>query len=293
MSSRTTSAIRVEGIASSARGAAVWLVHKGVEKHLNHTVGRTVNSQGRELFVDPSDWRGRQLFIKRGSLDRVAIALWREVVQLVRPTIVLDVGCNYGEVVLSGDYPDSPTIICVEPNERVARYLRSSLDSGLPGARLMVAAAGSSSGHTYFVNDAPSSGLGHVVPAVEPGAVRVAVVAGDDLVRATAGDRVVFKVDVEGNEMSVLDGLQKTFQAAAATAGVVEFFHLAEGDQQRLVRSFDTFAVAEDLSRYVKLDEQTLPRYFPRAGSVLTGFAKDVLVVSGDAKKLREVIGSR
>lgn len=68
------------------------------------------------LFVDPSDRRGR--FLMRHG-DRRAAHLkqvWQWAVADFAPTIVVDVGLNFGEFPFSATYPDARRIIGVEAN---------------------------------------------------------------------------------------------------------------------------------------------------------------------------------
>jgi FkbM family methyltransferase len=262
------------------------LALRAAEVGLRYGPGRVRNDLGRPLYLDSADNQAQRLALRRGLLDRPAIALWRRVVAGLRPTVVLDVGCNYGEVVLAGEYPADCRIHCIEPNPVVAGYLARSLRASLPTARLLVAAAGEASGELFLVPDPASSGLGYTSRSGGPGAGWVPAVACDDVVQVTAVDRLAFKLDVEGSEVTVLEGLTRSLAGAAAACGVLEFYLLSGEQQRKLVRRHSLYAAADDGSALYRLGESDLDAFFPCQGSVRPGFAKDVVLTTGDATEM-------
>lgn len=75
------------------------------------------------MWTRPTSARGdwQQL----GALDEEAIRAWRRARRLVDPDLVLDIGCNYGEVLLSTSY--AAEVHAFEPNPSVTRRLKRSL----------------------------------------------------------------------------------------------------------------------------------------------------------------------
>jgi FkbM family methyltransferase len=254
--------------------------------HLRYGPGRVRNELGRPLYLDSTDNQAQRLALRRGRLDRPAIAVWRRLVDRLAPTVVLDVGCNYGEVVLAAEYPAGCRIHCVEPNARVAGYLARSLRASLPAARLLVAAADRRPGELFLVANPAYSGLGYTARAPRSGAGWVPAVACDALVGVTDADRFAFKVDVEGNEVAVLDGLAQSLQNASAACGVVEFYLLPRDQQRDLVRRHELYATGVDGAVLGRIGEDDVEHLFPRRGHVRPGFAKDVVLMAGAAARL-------
>ena len=251
------------------------------------------NDVGRAIYLDKADPQAYRVLIRRGRLDRPAIALWRVLVRCLAPTVVLDVGCNYGEVVLSASYPPDCRVHCVEANGRVARYLARSLWHGLPRAELVVAAADRDAGHRFFVPSPSASGLGRVCDAPQPGGWQVASVRCDDLVRVGSADRLVFKIDVEGNEPRVLAGLSASMRTAAAAAGIVEFFHLDRAQKHELGAEHAVYAAGLDGTLLHRLDGSAIDAIFPAPGVVTPGYAKDVVLVTAGAQRLLDSVTAR
>ncbi|HEX5493589.1 MAG TPA: hypothetical protein VFX70_03315 [Mycobacteriales bacterium] len=249
------------------------------------TGGRVRNRAGRTLFVDRTDRRARQLLLRRGAADRDAVRLWRAAVAAIRPTAVLDVGANYGEVVLSTGYPAGCRVLCVEASRDVAGYLARSLAAGLPGAELTVAAACDRPGVPYLLRPGASSGEGRAVPAGRFGS-DLHTVTCDGLLGDVTGGRLVFKVDVEGDEPAVLSGLGRALGTASAACGLVEYFHLDRDTQLRLLVEHELYAVFPDAHGLLRLTTRTLPAIFPAPHRVRPGYAKDVIVAAGDAADL-------
>jgi FkbM family methyltransferase len=263
-----------------ARSALVRAASAGAELLMRAGVDCVRNDLGRAIHLDRTDRQAQRLLLRRGLLDKPAIALWRELVRRLDPTVVVDVGCNYGEVVLSGVYRPGCRIWCVEANGRVAGYLSRSLWHALPTAKLAVAAAGDRPGTGFFVPDPVSSGLGRVSAVPEPGARRVATLRCDDLVAAGPADRLVFKVDVEGGEPAVLAGLAASLGTVAAAAGVIEFYLLEHAQQRRLAAQHRLYAAGLDGRIGPCLDESAVDEIFPRPGVVAPGYAKDVVLLT-------------
>src|SRR5690606_4748377 len=98
---------------------------------------------GTELSVDPDDDRAVTLCVTGGCMDHDLRALWNDLATVLQPSVILDVGANYGDVSLDATYPDGSELHLFEPNERCLSHLRRSLDrwSG-PSATLHSCALG-------------------------------------------------------------------------------------------------------------------------------------------------------
>jgi hypothetical protein len=128
--------------------------------------------------------------------------------------------------------------------------------------------------------------LGRVCDAPQPGGWQVASVRCDDLVRVGSADRLVFKIDVEGNEPRVLAGLSASMRTAAAAAGIVEFFHLDRAQKHELGAEHAVYAAGLDGTLLHRLDGSAIDAIFPAPGVVTPGYAKDVVLVTAGAQRL-------
>ncbi|NKC03252.1 hypothetical protein HED55_07500 [Ochrobactrum haematophilum] len=92
-----------------------------------------INRSGKRIYFDPTDKRGEQLAGSEGTLAPHSLALWNVALKLCPWDYVIDVGCNYGEMLVSADLPVHAEIVAFEPNPRILPYLRKTLsESGTP-----------------------------------------------------------------------------------------------------------------------------------------------------------------
>jgi FkbM family methyltransferase len=172
------------------------------------------------MHVDPRDDRGLKVLRHRGAYDADAIAAWRRLCRVVRPTIVIDVGANYGEVLFSTDYPDARRIIAVEPNPRVVPYLARSAAEAAMGVEIWTFALSEERSTTTFSQSLLHSGKSSLHRPAEDERVKQIPVATrclDEVLEVQPEDRVAIKMDVEGHEMAVVRGSQRTIEKAAGT----------------------------------------------------------------------------
>ncbi|MFD8999555.1 FkbM family methyltransferase [Streptomyces sp. NPDC059582] len=174
---------------------------------------------GKRMYIDAQDARGAAIARACGALHPVAGALWRAVMADDRWDAVVDVGANYGEMLLAAELPADATVMAVEPNERVVPYLRRTLTESLPGTRLQQVAVSDLSGEAVFHDDLTwwgNSTLCQEWVADRPHAWTTTTVKtlrlGEvlDLLGVLPGMRVALKLDIEGLEARVLrDGLAR------------------------------------------------------------------------------------
>lgn len=245
----------------------------GVKLKLNGN--RVINGAGHTLFVDPSDNRARLLSRCKGAFDANAVRLWNRLCDACRPSIVVDIGGNYGEVVLARTYPDADQVHVVEANPRVCSYLQRSLEA-LPNSVITLhkVAASDRSGTATFHVPSESSGLASLVPEVGGKEITVSVVRLDELIMVPAGARLVFKIDVEGHERAVLEGAAGWFTTSATWAGMCEAEHLSLEDAAYLLDSFDVYLARVGVWTLEKVDDPA------RVSAPVEGYSKDVVLTA-------------
>jgi FkbM family methyltransferase len=217
-------------------------------RRLRHAGGIVVNEAGIRMHLDPGDSRAVGLFRHRGSLDHRAIGVWQRLSDGFGPDVVLDIGANYGEVALSTVYPSCRAIYLVEANPSIQALLQRTIDGlphGWPSVSLIRAAASDTEG-TAQLYMGSTSGLSSLRTSGDPGrSVVVPTVRLDGRVALDVGDRLLFKIDVEGHEIEVLSGMEALL-ADRQFIGLVEVMHLSNDALRWLDERFTVVSIGRD-----------------------------------------------
>jgi len=290
---RLRAAISHASFAPTLRSLRNLLVFRGV------TVGKKIHflSVGT-IHVSLSDRRGQALLQRNGVFQPVNVWLWRRLARTLAPQLVLDIGTNYGDVLLSSRYPPQARILAFEANPNLLPLLRTSIAAHRDGDRIQVqqCLVGDQDGgmHGFTVDNrwsGTSSALG-TITNVPPGLkgdgpedvteVEVpcrtidAILAGG---AEAAGRDLLFKIDVEGYEGRVLGGMRHSLAAARRHAGLIEF------DPLRLTRAgtdpAEVFALLTATGTVWRLDRTGRPCRVMAAGDI--DDTTDLIAVSDPA----------
>ncbi|RAI45146.1 FkbM family methyltransferase [Rhodoplanes roseus] len=202
--------------------------------------------RGRAIHVDAADLRGRALLHRPGGLDPAASQLWQTLARAEPWTHIVDVGANYGEMLVDLPVDAAVRLIAIEPNPHVCAYLDRTLREAGHAAVLVQAAVGDREGTVALTLDRTWSGLsaasihrtesaGHRLEQVVVGMTTLARLLDDG--RPDPGKRVLVKIDVEGQESAVLAGLGDAARFAAFAA-LVEIRHLPVRDLETILGVF-------------------------------------------------------
>ncbi|MEZ5179659.1 MAG: FkbM family methyltransferase [Acidimicrobiales bacterium] len=241
-------------------------------------------ASGHTIHVDPEDRRGREIVRGLGRGHQPALLdLWRRAVDAADPTLVIDVGANYGEFVLDARYPTGTRVLAVEANPRIVPLLQRSIDAHPDGDRIELHAvlAGWHDGGeaTLLVDPRWSGSAGTSLDRSQDGDVLVElpvpVRTVDALVAGTPvpPGPLLLKVDTEGSEADVLGGMSAVLAAATEVVAIVEF------DPSHLRRRTDPAALFDVLAGLgrcwaVDWDGRAIPAATPPEA------ASDLVVVS-------------
>lgn len=189
-----------------------------------------LEDSGATLFVDRLEPRGRRVLLGGASGQGGLKRLWKDAMTLLQPEIVIDVGLNYGEFLFATRYESAKLIIGIEANPLLASWLHQSLathpDRDRIDIHMALASDRSDESKPFFV-DASSSGRSSVI-CRNPDTCHeesVKTVAIDDLIKGV-GDRqspVLFKIDVEGYEPGVFEGMIEMIDQRRTIFGILEF----------------------------------------------------------------------
>ncbi len=218
-----------------------------------------VNPVGRRLYVDPKDPRAARLRISGGNFDRPVARLWQQMVQDFDPDVAVDVGCNYGEIILFGQYSPRCRLVAVEASPAIQPYLARSLAESLPEVQLKRVAASDTSSTLRFTIDQSSSGLSHVADEGEISVPAIRLDTLDEL--AEPGQRLLIKIDVEGHEDHVLRGLEGAFARAADWRAIIEFVHLPVETKRALAQTYTVSLVSAADGRTTPATETELATF--------------------------------
>ena len=215
-----------------------------------------LGSSGLVVFVNPHERRGRYLLRVFGQDQIKSKQIWHCAVEYFRPSLVLDVGLNYGEFLFGERYPAGTRLIGIEANTDLGEYIEASRSAHPEGSQVEIhyclASDTDSDEGTLYV-DPIWSGRSTAMPAkgersrpVHIPRRRVDSLLGDF---NSGCERILFKVDVEGSEPSVLRGMSELLDRSKAAVGLVEFDANLFGRQSETDRAsyiaylFDRFEV--------------------------------------------------
>jgi FkbM family methyltransferase len=187
----------------------------------------------------------------------------------------VDVGANIGyfSVLAGGLVGPTGTVIAVEPEARNLDLLHRNLwRNGCTGARVIPYAAGSRPAEMSLALDEENRGAHRLVPAGHPEAGAPArCIRLDDVVPAQVD---VIKVDAQGYDHDVLDGLRHTLAANPEAIVLVELSHFELGRRG--------LGCAEVVRRYEALD--FCLAMLERDGSLRTVSAEEILAFVADPR---------
>lgn len=177
---------------------------------------KTQNIFGQQITVIAGDLIGRKI-LKGGAYDKTGLFFIDRLLRNLEKPICLDIGANIGNhaIVMSRH---ANLVLCFEPQRTVCEVLQTNVvDNGANNirvfnfglsnysgaAKMAVTDAGNTGATTFVVTDAPVLSLDAELRH------------GDQQLGEAGVSHVDFiKVDVEGLEASVIDGLRETINSA-------------------------------------------------------------------------------
>lgn len=188
--------------------------------------GKVTAFEGARFRLDRTGDVDRAIAFKGGH-ERAQIAHLMAAIDRLGPALFVDVGAHFGLYAVLAALRGVPRVLAVEPDPRSLIRLADNirLNGVETQVRLLAAAASDRSGRACFRPEAArSAGRSRLDPA---GALMVPTLRLDEVI-ADDGGTIVLKIDVEGHEAAVLDGLGRTL-AANRCFLQVECFEPARG----------------------------------------------------------------
>ena len=254
---------------------------------------------GHSIFVDPKEQRGRAILLNGGTGQPGLKRIWRDAIRVLRPTLVIDVGANYGEFIFSTSYEPGVRVLGIEANPLLMAHLERSRDAHEHAANIQLvcglAAAEPGQPVPFFIDMAWSGRSSALQQTRHENVVMrmVDTVSIDGLLTDRLGSRqrLVFKIDVEGYEPHVIAGMPRTLAASERAVGMLEFntdFIEKLGlEPEVFLRSlrerFPAIVAFDHDEKSIDLSQRTLSDAFGPGPTAVD------LVVATDAAALREL----
>lgn len=241
-------------------------------------------SSNRPIYLNPSDLRAVELVRSNGNFNPTALKIWQGLVLDESWTHIVDIGANYGEMLVGVDFDPDTRLIAVEPNPRILPYLERTLAEARVHATIVRSAVSEKKGTAQLLIDNRWSGTTRLAkPDEQPSAAHIEpIVVETTTLAALLGDasptaRALVKIDVEGHEAKVLRGCREVLDRLDRFEALIEIAHIDPDDQRWIFDRFDVRAydlVAEIL---VPVEPNT-PEAFSAMASGGRFYPTDVVV---------------
>ena len=202
------------------------------------------NVLGHRIYYDERDARGVALRKAAGDVNPHSLELWKKATLLQPWSVVVDVGSNYGEMIVDVDYPKSTDIIAFEPNSAILPYLERTLGEYPHEVELIRSAVSDIvQADVLFARDDSWSGKSSLITEERVDTASDVMVF--DTVKVTTLDSELggrgyrdacIKIDVEGAEVSVLRGGAGLLKSLESWAVMLEILHMPTRVVAELVR---------------------------------------------------------
>ncbi|MEH7222984.1 FkbM family methyltransferase [Bacillus sp. JJ1566] len=183
------------------------------------------------IYINNAENRGRALLISDGITQSHVTEFWGKAVETYKPSLVLDIGVNYGECIFSTTYDKDTTVVGIEANKYLIDYIKRSRQQHVNCGQIKIihAFAGEHEkvDQAFFI-DTHWSGTSSGVQISEKNSIEkteVPAITVDSLFnqKTLRNQRLLFKIDVEGYEFMVLKGMKSILANCHDALGIVEF----------------------------------------------------------------------
>lgn len=217
---------------------------------------------GKRVFIDPRDARARRMIESGGSFNPGTMCLWAAALRLATWDVVIDVGANYGELLVEPGVEKCPCVLAVEPNPAILPYLAKTVSAAHNITIVNLAIAHADSERRFAVHpiwsgmsrlgDGPDSIVVKTTPIDSLLSTHMA--QRSHAVDAFDGMKLLLKIDVEGSEPEVLSGADRAVRETAEFCCLIEISHLEPGYLKALEQQFLVYALHRERGQIERID---------------------------------------
>ena len=166
------------------------------------------------LYINPEDEIGREI-IRKGIYDRSCLEVLKSILDKIEAPVIFDIGANIGNHAISIS-TDCKRIYAFEPDAGIMSILMKNIHANrINNIVANEMGLSDSTRHSdFYVNMDGNIGASTLDPDARGRKfkrTRVSLTTGDSYVKDNAIDRIdLLKIDVEGHEIQVLSGFEKT-----------------------------------------------------------------------------------
>lgn len=184
------------------------------------------------IFVDSKDRRGLQIIRGLGKGHQPELRrVWHDAVLRLQPTIVLDVGLNYGEFLFAETYDRRTKVIGIEANDGLQGWIEKSkkIHPNSDQIEIIYALASDRADErcAFYVDKNWSGASSAILPASADESYRreIRSITVDSIFDGLAleEESLLFKIDTEGYEPAVLKGMRRLVGSCKWSLGITEF----------------------------------------------------------------------
>jgi FkbM family methyltransferase len=197
-----------------------------------------------------------------GSFNPETMCLWAAAMRLAAWDVIIDVGANYGELLVEPGVEKCPCVLAVEPNPAILPYLAKTVSAAHNITIVNLAIAHADSERRFAVHptwsgmsrlgDGPDSIVVKTTTIDSLVSTHVAQRAG--AVGAFDGMKLLLKIDVEGSEPEVLSGADRAVRETAEFCCLIEISHLEPAYLKALEQQFLVYALHRERGQIERID---------------------------------------
>jgi FkbM family methyltransferase len=237
----------------------------------------------QSLYVNPNEARGSKLIEAGGITQPPLTKFWEAAVRTWNPTIVIDAGVNYGEVLFLPQYGNETLLYGIEANEDFIPYHIKSIKEH-PNQKqfnLIYALAMEHEEESipFYINkkwsgassSASACGTSNNYEKKMIKSIRI-----DRLFEGFAWNRthrLLFKIDVEGFEEHVIRGMTNLLESCKQSIGYIEFDNYLLQRAGTDAEQFLSF-LSSQFDVYVQDKDQLMPVSPPSIATLQGHFKK-------------------
>jgi FkbM family methyltransferase len=234
----------VIGVAVVALSVAAYVLGGQVVRGIEYKMTGAVDTQGLKVYLHPNDQTITPTVIKIGTWEPNET---QEMCELLRPgDTFIDVGADFGWYSLNASKAVGPKgkVIAFEPVPDNFKFLKRNFEANHCDNATAEPLAVSNKRDTLTFHLSQSNLGDHSMlnASDRPGNLKVQAVSLDDYLKDYQGNVALVKIDVQGAEGLVLDGMRETLKRYPKMALILEYTPYALRDSgydpEKILRDF-------------------------------------------------------